>query len=340
MKLIADRTNSESTCGLDIGTNELKIVQLKSPKQHSIAISASSTDLTTSTFRDGYLADINEFKQSVTKLLSNAKPNPICAQQVVVALPESFVHVAVLDLPILTLKQTERKIKSEFGKHLPITLKQSYFDFITIEYNQSTNRQRTVLFAADKTNINQLSKVLEDIGLRVTAVESKSTAAARALIAHTEPETVLVVDIRPKTTLAFIFDGGSAWQSQTVEFGIEKITRSISEQLNLPVFHSLNDLGHINLSLLKTDNEQLLQLVQTAHDVIDKHESLRRLDGNNIHPVSRILVTGEGSLMPLIENYLFQKLKTRCEIAHPLIANSEVLPAGFEVAIGLAMRRG
>lgn len=315
----------------------MAVAQLKNPRQHS-AITGYAHKATPGTlFMDGPSINTNLLALLINDLRKSATPSSISAKNVVVAIPERYIYSAVFQMPLLTPKQIEKKVRELANKHLPIPLKKTQYDYVLLDYNELQNSQPILFFATENSLVSSISNALKIVGLELIALETKPTAIARALIPFGSIETILIIDMQAKFTRLSITSNGATWLYKVVEYGADEITETIARKLNVPLFRNMNELRHLNQSeYLKTLSETILEIIDESENIIQNFETEIN-NTNHEKKVERVMLSGIGSELPHIAKFFTNNLRLQTEIAPVLTTSDRKIPPDITIALGLAM---
>lgn len=196
--------------GIDIGTNILKIVELKKDKERlklenyglaSPFLGNNAKDFKTSALPEKELADL------IKLVLKEAQ---IKTQQAVISLPIFSSFSVLIDLPPLSEKELAAAIPFEARKYIPVPIDEVALDWLIIEKNQ------VLVVAVPNEIINKYAQVAKLANLNVLNFEQEAFSLSRVLIGN-DPKTYLLIDIGSRGSSVIIVSNGFVIESYAME---------------------------------------------------------------------------------------------------------------------------
>ncbi|MDO8513720.1 MAG: pilus assembly protein PilM [bacterium] len=210
--------------------------------------------------------------------------------------------------------------------------------------------QLEILVAGTPKNIvDQYQKILNECGITISALETKSISSARATLDPFEKKGILIVDIGAESTNLSIFDEGIIRFTGTVKCGGNVTTRALSGLATLPEDskekHTLiqNIDTNLNNEFAKKKDliiKSLLPITQEINQAIKFYQN--RV--GKVDKLNRITITGGGANIPHIADIIEEHTGFTCGIANPFTnikqPKDQSLTAfsPYTVAIGCALR--
>ncbi|MHB9096526.1 MAG: pilus assembly protein PilM [Syntrophales bacterium] len=272
----------ERILGLDIGASSLKAVLLSRG------------------FRGGYrllgfrmidLAAAGGLPEAVGQLFADETfRGSVC----VTALRAGALSFRNLKLPF----RDQRKIRQT----LPFAIEpliQTPLDDVFIDYTLTGRTTQTEIFAAlaPRTLVGDRTTLLAPY-VRETAVIDVDAAplAARLMEQPDFPETVLVVDVGARETVAVFAGGGRIIHIRNFPFGGESVTAALAESMNsgLPEAEALKRSGEIGPEASTVIRAQCGRFLTELKNTIE----YLLWQGSLAEPPARIILTGGGSRTP------------------------------------------
>ncbi|NIT04269.1 type IV pilus assembly protein PilM, partial [Candidatus Saccharibacteria bacterium] len=217
--------------GLDIGSYNLKIVQLaKGGKDYSL-VAFGSGPSTRKGLASEAEADLNALTGAIKKLRQEVR---ITSKNVTTALPQDQVFTRTVNLPPLSEEELRSAIKWEAEQYVPIPLEEVTLAHQVVGEIKVDTRQKTqvLIVAAPKRLIEKTLKVLKAAGLNPVGLETEIVALARCLVPRGQ-EIALVVDLGAKATDMAVVEGGLVVFSRSIATAGEALTRAIATGLGL-----------------------------------------------------------------------------------------------------------
>ncbi|MBI4049772.1 MAG: type IV pilus assembly protein PilM [Candidatus Doudnabacteria bacterium] len=349
-------SKSKSRLGIDIGTSNIKIVQLR-PKDNKFIL--ETYGLVNVAYQLGSKESTSSISQTTTLLKNLIKKSNATATSVVASLPNNVVFTSVIDMPRMPEDELRQAIEFEAKKYVPLPLEEIALSWSQIEDRSSrqivsegsqssfapdNSKTKVLLTAVPTVVIDNYVRVLKDAGLEPEALEIEALALIRSLVGE-DPSTVLVIDIGAKNSSINLVDRGYLRLSKNLTVGGDTVTTSIAQSLSVNFARAeqfKKDFG------LTSQGQQIPQIMRPILDII-KNEAMQLINlfESRGQQISKILLSGGGAKLPNLAEY-FQILGKPVALANPLgkvVYPAElkgiIEPLGLNLAaaIGLAMRR-
>lgn len=210
----------DNCLGIDIGTNILKIVELKKEKEriklenYGLAfplIESNVKDFKTSALSDKELADL------IKQVLKDAK---IKIRRAIISLPIVSSFSVLIDLPFLSEKELSAAIPFEARKYIPIPIEEVILDWSVIrktkKKTEGEDKLQVLVVAVPNEIINKYAQVAKLAGLDVLSFEQEAFSLSRVLIGN-DPKTYLLVDIGSRGSSVIVVESGFVVESYAIE---------------------------------------------------------------------------------------------------------------------------
>ena|GEM_PF-5875153 len=210
-------------------------------------------------------------------------------------------HLAILRnlrLPFNNIKAINQTIRYEAEPHLPFPIEDVAIDFYVIEKAlEDENQIDVLLVGVKKSIISEHLNTLKDFSIEPHRMTLDSFALLNASLLRT--------DLFEEGAVSIWINIGINYTVMNVMSGTKLIsTRGILKGENI---FTVNDGGVVKLNIEELDKFKK-ELEHTLLAIPSIKES----------PVSKIVLSGEGSLSPGLEGYLANEFNTRCIVFNPL----------------------
>jgi len=336
MNLLKRLFGLEEFFGLDIGYENLKVVQLKKTASLFQLVSLGCSPSPREIFSREHIKD----KEALASAIAQAvKEHKIRAKAVVSALPESLVFTKILELPLIEPQALEYTIPNEVAGYIPLEPNQAYLDYQVI--NQSEKGYEVLTVAAPKTLVDEFIETIRLAGLSLICLETKPLANSRALLPKNSKEPFLIVDLGALATSLTIHDGQAIRFTATLPIGGKLFSERIALAQNIS-FEEAEKIkktsGLKDPKIAHTLEHALVPLIDEMAGGLkyfQKHEGQIKL--------LKILLTGGGAAMPGLDRLIEEKIGLKTERGNPwrMIKNPppDQKSTLFTASIGLAMRQ-
>ncbi len=335
--------------GLDIGSTSVKLVWLSRDKNIISYNAAFVAPMPAQGMQSESPFDQQEMAKFLSKLVSDAK---ISTKNVNIALPEGHVFTKVIDMPQLSEKELASAIYWEAEQYVPAQLDTMTLDWSVLRRppkGTSEEKMQVLLVAAPMVLIKRYQSILELAGLSVASVETEVLSVIRGIISDDHVPTSLVMHMGSVNTSLAIVQKGIMVFNYSIPLGGIAMTRGIASDFGLTLpqaeeykrVYGLSDKnlgGKVGKAIEPILTEILSEVRKATTFYTEKYK--------NELPISQILLTGGGAIMPGIDLYFAQNTGTETVTANSWkLLNIQKVPndvqalgAAYSVAIGLALK--
>ncbi|HEV8601581.1 MAG TPA: type IV pilus assembly protein PilM [Patescibacteria group bacterium] len=342
-------SKSKSQLGVDIGTSNIKIVQLK-PKDNKFVLETYGlVDVSYPIAKQDSDAAINHTASLLKNLIKKAG---VTTNRVIASLPNSAVFTSVIEMPKIPEDELKAAIEFEAKKYVPLPLEEIALSWSLIEEkktkaslsNYESNKYKVLLTAVPNSVIQNYLKVFRAADLEAEALEIEALALIRSLVAE-DMNTILLIDIGAKNTSINLVDNGYLRLSKNLTLGGDTVTTSVAQSLSVNFSRAEQFKKDFGLS---ASNQQIPQVMRPILDII-KNEAMQLINlfESREERIDKILLSGGGAKLPHLADY-FSVLGKPVILAQPwsrviypaqLKPIIEQLGLNLAVAAGLSMRQ-
>lgn len=342
-------SKSKSQLGVDIGTSNIKIVQLK-PKDNKFVLETYGlVDVSYAIANKDSDVVINHTSTLLKNLIKKAG---VTTNRVIASLPNSAVFTSVIEMPKIPEDELKAAIEFEAKKYVPLPLEEIALSWSLIEErkaksslsNYESNKYKVLLTAVPNSVIQNYLKVFHGAGLEVEALEIEALALIRSLVAE-DMNTILLIDVGAKNTSINLVDNGYLRLSKNLTLGGDTVTTSVAQSLSVNFSRAEQFKKDFGLS---AQNQQIPQVMRPILDII-KNEAMQLINlfESREERIDKILLSGGGAKLPHLADY-FSVLGKPVILAQPwsrviyppqLKPIIESLGLNLAVAAGLSMRQ-
>lgn len=328
----------KSILGVDIGTQAIKLVQLRSEDLmlETYGIVDILEPVTMQSNASAIASTVNLLKNLTEKARVTTKR---CAM----SLPNSAVFTSVIDMPKMTEAELESAIQYEAKKYVPLPFSEVSLSWSVISEDVATNTSKILLIAVPKQIRDTYIKIFQEAGLELQVIEIEALALIRALIEDKSKNDV-IIDIGAKVTGINFVREGLLQLTRNLNIGGDTITEKISQALNLQAGRAEQFKRDFGLN----SSEFLPEAVKPVLNDI-KSEIKQILELYKSHNVlcDRVVLVGGGALMPGLQEFFSDLAPTvvygnsLSRIGYPEGVEQVVKRFSMQlsVAIGLALRQ-
>ena len=346
-----------SSFGLDISDGALKLASVNK-NFRGVAINGwGIKKLPSGLIHKGEIQNTDKVATEIKNLINEVR-GKIKTHYVVSVLPESKTFIKLLHIPKPQDKLNEsiikKSINQELPKHIPVELKNLEYDFQIIR--KGSESLEILVGAVPKNIVEQYIETLTKANLKIMALEIEAQAIARAIfpnnyikkILPNQEKLTIIIDLGASRSSLIFWHKGIIQFTSTLEISGNQITETIAKKLNMSFEKADKAKIVCGLDNKKGKGEVFDIISKSFEDLIDEIiKNLKYYSRNNNLSLkdAKILISGGGSCMLGLENFIKKHTQSEVDIADPQINLSrgqDAIPkkniAGFASAIGLALR--
>ena len=180
-------TKSLPSVGLEVGTNNLRIVKLKQSPQPSL-VSFFKIKTPVGAVVEGEIVDVDAVATSLGKL---ARKAGMKGKGIVVGISNQKIVIRLIELPYMDKDELKSSIRYQVQEFIPISVEETILDFqIVREFRNESDEQfmEVLLVGAHKDMINQTVAAVEKAGLKPDAAEVTMKPLSETVFAGEDAE--------------------------------------------------------------------------------------------------------------------------------------------------------
>lgn len=341
----------KSTVGLDIGANSVKLVKLDRSKAGYTISAIGMRELPP----DAIVADeIRDREAVIFNIQSLIEQTDSRIREVVVSISGHAVITDKFTIDKKSGAEAEQAILFETEQRAPFDVDDVSLDYHIINTDEDINKMDVLLVAARKEYLQTYLDLVKDCGLTPVIVDDDALAIFNAYEFNYEidqSKCIALVNIGYDVTNITYVQGGLYSGTRDVSSGTREIFNAIQKEFRLnPELTNKAIKGEmqdsIDQDMLKatilSSTDELISGIELAFSYFKSQAKVDNIDW--------VVLSGGGSLIPYLPEFVQSKLNIPLEIANPL-RNLDYDPELFQflqpekiaplltVSVGLAMRK-
>lgn len=355
--------------GLDISDSSLKIIDLKRKGKLLSLSSWSESAIKAGIIEEGEIKDQKLLVEIIKKSLAKINGEKLKTKNVIASLPEKKAFLQVIKMPKMKEEELKTAVFFEAENYIPFPIQEVYLDFQVVRSPKGySDKELDVLIAAiPKETVDPYVSCLKQAGLFPLALEIESQSISRALIKNgVSPSPVFLVDFGKSKTTFIIYSGYSLQFTSSVPLSSNLLTKAVARSLvvddneaeRIKIKYGLN--AFLKKELTKKDSkvnegrifEAMIPVLTDLAEQIGRYLQYYKTHADEKHSkekINKILLSGNGSNLKGLTDFLSAELKISVELANPWINIlpdfSKKIPEialkesfGYTTALGLALR--
>ena len=335
--------------GLDIGSSQTKIVELSAGKNKKL-LNFGVSKVLPDAIVEGEIIDREAVLDSIRTLIET---KGFSTKDVVLGIAGRDVIIKRITMDRMSEADTREQIKWEAEQYVPFDINEVTLDFDVVNPNFGENQQEVILVAAKNELINNMTSLLKDLNLTPIIIDTTAFSIQHVYEHNYEvvpDEIVCLMHLGAGMTVINVIKGGSSLSARDVYYGVNAYISKLQKEVGfnyedaanaakgtVPVGVSPDSIQGVFESFvsdLGTHIERSLQFLSTV---------------TGEEKVSRMYLSGGGSSIPNLLDYLKRRFGIPIEILNPfknIVYDPNIfVPMGADVtgpilaqAIGLALR--
>lgn len=333
--------SGQTAVGLDIGTDHVRVAQVKAAGAGYVLTAYGSVDLAIGAVADGEIVDVSAVASAIKEVW---RRSGVHGKNCSVGVSNQRVIVRLIDLPFMERGELENAIQYQAQDYIPMAVEDSILDFEIIgDYMTPADEHmmEVLLVAAHREMIGNTVAAVEGANLKLDRVDVSSFAVVRAVLGDT-PEVLppdngqasAVVHISSGLTNITVVERGIPRFNRVSSLAGSTFTRAVANVLNIG-FDEAEDLKRrIGLPDVASAEPEAIpgvdpEYVPVVYESIEREvnkfisEIRRSLDyyltqTAQVRTIQRILLTGSGAQLRNLAQYLEKGLQAQVLIPDPL----------------------
>lgn len=337
--------------GLDIGSSSVKAVELQNRRGTVELVSLGYENLPSDTIVDGQIMELNNVSNVVSSIF---REHQIKTDRVVAGVSGHSVIIKNIVVPQMTEEELEESIDWHAEEHIPFDIADVSLDY---QITGRTHDALQVLMAACKRDkIANVKQAIQLAGKQPAIIDVDAFALQNCYEVNYQPapgQVVALLNIGAATMNINILNGTKSVFTRDVSVGGNQYTGLLQKELGLP-FDQAEAVKRGMPIPEGTEEREIQPILETVSDIlaleISKTMDFHRATAEEGEAaVQMILVSGGGSKLPGLIEYLSQRFEIPVEVLDPFRQirvdarrfdpdyMREVVPE-MAVAVGLALR--
>jgi type IV pilus assembly protein PilM len=335
--------------GLDIGSSQTKIVELSAGKNKKL-VNYGISKVLPDAIVEGEIIDREAVLDSIRSLIES---RGFTTKDIVIGLAGRDVIIKRITMDRMSEADTREQIKWEAEQYVPFDINEVSLDFDVVNPNFGENQQEVILVAAKNELINNLTSLLKELNLNPIIVDTTAFALQNVYEYNYSPgadDIIGLIHIGAGMTVINVIKGGSSLSARDVYYGVNAFISKLQKEVGFnyedaanavkgttPVGASQDSIQGVFESFVGDLGTQIERSLQFLSSVTGEEK------------VSQMYLSGGGSLIPNLLEYLKRRLGVPIEVLNPfknIIYDPTIFgPEGVDVAgpclaqaVGLALR--
>lgn len=336
---------------LDIGTNAIRVVQLKPEGQDKWSL---VTHAYVPVDNRIISSDSSEARRRLSETIMTAVgQSGIKTKNVVIGLPSSKTFTTVVDIPNVSDAELKATMKYQVDQYIPMGIDDAKVDWVLLGQSLHESSQMEVLISSTaKAYAEERLEMIEALGLNVIAAEPDPIAMVRALVPpNAGAAAMIMLDMGELSTDLAITYGDAPRLVRSIPTGVSSLVKAAMQNLNVQEDQARQFILKFGLAPDRLEGQVLRALETTLEGfAVEITKSIKFFQTRypNVS-ISGTLLSGFAAIIPMLGDYLGAKTGVQSVAANPwqnikISANDQqqlaAVASEFTTAVGLAKRKG
>ena len=332
---------------LDIGTNAIRVVQLKKSGAGWIlehyGYAPIDSKITGSDSEDG--------RRKVGEVIMTAVgQSGIKSKNVVIGLPSSKTFTTIIDVPMASEAELKATMKYQIDQYIPMSVDDAKVDWALLGNSlRAQNQQEVLLSSVARQYSEERLELVEALGFNVIAAEPDPIAMVRALSVANADGAVLQLDMGETSTDIAIVYADAPRLVRTIPTGVSSLVKATVANLNVQDDQARQFILKFGLAPDRLEGQVLRALDSTLDNFsAEVVKSIKFFETR--YPsitIGSVLVTGFAGVIPQFDKYLAGKVGKPVQLGNPWqgiqVSESDqrqltAVAMEFSTVVGLAKR--
>lgn len=337
-KLLSRLLGSQALLALDIGSSNLKMLQIEHCSGSPVLRSAHSCPTPRGAVENGIVKNKQAVAASIRTMLDR---HEVKGTRVLLAAGGPSLALRWIEMPLMSEADLKGAIKFEARKHLPFSADHAVVDcrILSRRARQAEDKMRVLLIAVPRTMVDSRFEAAELAGLDPVCMDIEPLAAVRA-VARKIPKVELSWGTQPQAVLVlgsagtdfYVTKDSDLEFSRRIPIGGSNLAGIIAESIGPEGRHidehealsriSFDETGALQISggsseLTDSLRAETARLVQEIRRSCSYYQSLFP-EGSYEGIVSKLSIGGGLASVPGLSRHLSNELDMAVEVADPL----------------------
>jgi type IV pilus assembly protein PilM len=226
--------DGKNLVGVDIGSNCIKVAQLKTGRKGTQVIRHGYAALPPQTIIDGHVMNPGVVTEALLKIFKDSK---ISQKEIAVGLYGQSVIVRKITVPIMTAEELDEQIGWEAEQHIPFDIKVMSIDYEVLRRKPETGQMDLLLVAAKKDEISDYTGILREAKLKPVVVDINAFTIQNIFEQQQglPPDgSIAIINVGAAVTSINIISGGISAFTREITNAGNSITEEVQKQCNVP----------------------------------------------------------------------------------------------------------
>ena len=344
---------NQNAIGLDIGSNSIKLIQVKRSNQGMNLENFAMSELSPEAIYEGGIHDKEAVVKTIKELIESLH---LKSKQVAISIGGHSVIVKKITLPAMSDDELAESISWEADHYIPYDLVDVYLDYQILQTRADQGQMDVMLVAAKRDVVDQYLDVVREAGLKPVAVDTDCFTVQNAFEVNYQlpiDKLICLIHIGAENLNINVIAYGVNTFTRDLQLGGDFYTREIQKQMGTSYqeaeAYKLGGSGIGGDHIIPQDVQRILVMMsdQIASEINRSLEFHLATSGES--RFEKIYLSGGAAKLTTLSDEIAKKTHTPVELLNPFhsvdidgsVFNTQYLADAKSyapVAFGLALR--
>lgn len=223
---------AKNCIGLDIGSSQIKVVQLKQGKRGLQLVNFGIEQVPPQSIVDGSVMNSAQVADAISSLIGRLR---VRTKDVGVAIAGHSVIIKKIAVPVMTREELEEQIHWEAEHHIPFAKDDVEIDHQILDTDGAQNQMEVLLVAAKKEVVSDYAGVAREAQLNPVVLDVAAFALQNCFETNygRQEGTVALLNVGASISTINVVARGQSAFTRDVTIGGNAFTEEIQKQLNV-----------------------------------------------------------------------------------------------------------
>ena len=314
------KKNRKSLVGLDVGSSSVKAVELQGKPGSLTLVNLAVENLSTDAIVDGQIMELNDVSTAISNIFAT---HSIRTDRVAAGVGGSSVIVKNIIVPQMSEAELEESIEWHAEEHIPFDVADVALDYQIV--GSSPDALQVLMAACKRDRVANLKQAIQLAGKQPMVIDVDAFALQNCYEVNYEPQAadvVALLNIGASTTNINIVQGTQSVFTRDVSVGGNAYSIVLQKEFGL-TFEQAEATKRTGMLPEHMQNQDIALVMEPvsemlAHEIGKTFDFYRATadDGMNAS-VGKILVSGGGSKVRGLSEYLAERFEITVEVFNP-----------------------
>lgn len=324
----------QTIVGVDIGFESIKLVGIHRSGNDVKVLGYNNIPLESPIIEADHIKDKEKISQLIKKGMNEAKPHGFSPKFCATVMPEFLVFSKTIQLPKMADEDLKAAALNQATQYIPVAPTDVNIDSQVLIAHPDEPLVDVLVVATPKSLVSEYLEMFKMINIEILAIETKAIAAARAIVAPSDKEGLIILEIGTVNSRVSIIDNRQVRFVSTINIGGDQIIQQITGKLDdqKAFLKAKYEVG------IKNNADEAKLVIEKIADDLTKAIRYHQARDYKAARIAEIRLCGSGSLIPGLPQAIEEQIKIKTVLAkYSQLKIPKELDQRYAVALGLGL---